>query len=257
MDSSRPLFGRIVHSSRAANEHEYRAGLFTDAHTHDHSYLTIILSGVVRETFVRRTEDLTPGDVQLMIAGERHSNRYLVPTRCLHMEVDHILHEVPAVAPGPRRDPLTANYASIIRREASTPDDLAPVAIEGLLFALLTRFSRDSEAPPPWLHRVTDVLRSEYTSTPRLRDLASIAGVHRAHLCREFHRHMNRTIGSYVRELRVESACELLRTTKDTIANVALRCGFVDQSHFTNAFRRVMRMTPGQFRRIATQPANS
>jgi AraC family transcriptional regulator len=52
----------------------------------------------------------------------------------------------------------------------------------------------------------------------------------------------------YVLRRRVERAKELLGGTRLGVADVALRCGFGDQSAFTTAFRRLTRQTPTAFR---------
>jgi AraC family transcriptional regulator len=58
------------------------------------------------------------------------------------------------------------------------------------------------------------------------------------------------SIGTYVRALRVKHAKELL--PKRSLVEVALACGFADQSHFTRTFRRIEGMTPTEFRRSLT-----
>jgi AraC family transcriptional regulator len=261
------LFGRTVGSlatplARLA-EHDYPAGLVTNPHTHAHTYLTIVLAGSTVERFrgprsATRVEQLAAFDVQVMTAGERHSNRYLAPTRCLHVTIDAMLPALAAAgaapAPGPRRDPRAAVLGKLIWDEFRCADRAAPVAIEGLLHALLARpGSAARGAPaPPWLDRVVEALSDPRRDTPSLVELARLAGVDPAHLCRVFHRRMGRTIGQFVRERRIERACRLLRDSRATLAQVALDCGFSDQSHFTNAFRRATGVTPGRYRHLRT-----
>ena len=50
-------------------------------------------------------------------------------------------------------------------------------------------------------------------------------------------------------QVRVEFACRHLATSDLALIEIALLAGFAYQSHFTRTFRRLMRMTPGQFRR--------
>ncbi|MBM3845436.1 MAG: helix-turn-helix transcriptional regulator [Verrucomicrobia bacterium] len=46
------------------------------------------------------------------------------------------------------------------------------------------------------------------------------------------------TLGAYVNRLRMTRAIQLIETTDDTIASIALDLGFSDQSHFNRHFRR-------------------
>lgn len=246
MSASRvPLFGRIVRAVGSVAEHAYPAGLVATPHVHDHSYLTIVLDGSTTERFDHRTERLVPSTVHLMPAGEKHSNEYTAATRCLHVEVDEALNQVGVLGPGPLHDARAALFGTLLYDEFQRDDDLAPLSIQGLLLALLARAPL---ARTPWLSRVMDALRDSYSRKPSLSELAAIAEVHPAHLCRAFHRKTGKTIGAYVRELRIARACRLLSITDRTLAEIALDCGFSDQSHFTSAFRRIMRVTPGQFR---------
>jgi AraC-like DNA-binding protein len=51
-----------------------------------------------------------------------------------------------------------------------------------------------------------------------------------------------------LRQARVDLACELLLTTNESLATIADRCGFFDQSHFTKTFTQAKQLTPRQFR---------
>lgn len=246
---AQPLFGRVLSATAAVAEHAYPAGLTAESHFHDHSYISIVLGGACTERFAGRVETLAAGSVHLMVAGERHRNDYGADTRCLHIEVDRYL--AGDAAPGPLRDPRAPILGHVIAGEFHRHDDVAPLAIEGLLFALFAPEARTADAQPPWLARVTGVLHDAHAQKLTVAQLAIIAGVHPGHLCREFHRRTGRTIGAYVRELRVARARALLARSEAPLAEIALACGFADQSHFATTFRRIMRVTPGKYRRMS------
>ncbi len=54
---------------------------------------------------------------------------------------------------------------------------------------------------------------------------------------------------TYVRELRLRQACDLLERTGDPVKMIAWSVGYSDVSHFHHAFKRAMRMTPSEYRR--------
>jgi AraC family transcriptional regulator len=58
------------------------------------------------------------------------------------------------------------------------------------------------------------------------------------------------SVGDYVRRLRLEWAANELATSELPLADVAIGAGFVDQSHFTRAFKRHTGVTPGRFRAL-------
>jgi AraC family transcriptional regulator len=86
--------------------------------------------------------------------------------------------------------------------------------------------------------------------TPRLSELAAAADVHPVHFARAFRARYGRSPGEYLRHCRLERACALLRDLRTPLADIAAQCGYVDQSHFSHAFRRAYRLTPTAFRRL-------
>ena len=60
------------------------------------------------------------------------------------------------------------------------------------------------------------------------------------------------TFGEFVRRLRFEKARELLMSTSRPISEIALACGFTDQSHFSRRFRGEFGVTPNSFRGSAS-----
>lgn len=53
----------------------------------------------------------------------------------------------------------------------------------------------------------------------------------------------------FILKVRIQAACHLLRTTNETLLDIAERCGFCDQSYFTRQFRDSLDISPGKYRR--------
>lgn len=91
----------------------------------------------------------------------------------------------------------------------------------------------------------------------RLAENISLANVARecslsvAQFARAFKRSTGLAPYQFLTERRVDRARELLSRTSMPLAEVAMRCGFADQSHFTKVFRRAMGASPGSFRTAA------
>jgi AraC family transcriptional regulator len=49
--------------------------------------------------------------------------------------------------------------------------------------------------------------------------------------------------------MRVNRAKELLRQTDRSLSEIAIECGFFDQSHFNKSFRAATACSPGEFRK--------
>jgi AraC family transcriptional regulator len=82
-----------------------------------------------------------------------------------------------------------------------------------------------------------------------LADLAGIAGVSVSRFAHVFKEDTGCAPHQYILATRVNRAKSLLREPDLTIAEVAQRCGFGDQSHLTNAFRQRVGTSPHAYRR--------
>jgi len=91
-------------------------------------------------------------------------------------------------------------------------------------------------------------MEEHYPEKVTLEDLAEAAGVTPKYLCRSFCSLTGKTPISYLNEYRIDCACELLRTTDDSMLEIAGLCGFSDQSYFVRLFKRQKGITPGQYR---------
>lgn len=82
-----------------------------------------------------------------------------------------------------------------------------------------------------------------------LDELARQAGVSRFHFARQFRLSTGESAMEYLRRIRIERSKSILQTRDSTIAEVASRLGFSDQSHFTRIFGRLVGVSPGSFAR--------
>lgn len=104
-------------------------------------------------------------------------------------------------------------------------------------------------APPAAVLRAVALMRSRLAESISLDELAGVAGLSPFHFARQFKAATGHPPHDYHIRLRVDRAQELLRTRgrEWTLAAIATECGFVDQSHFSRHFKRVVGVTPGEY----------
>jgi transcriptional regulator GlxA family with amidase domain len=61
----------------------------------------------------------------------------------------------------------------------------------------------------------------------------------------------------YLRRYRVKRAQEMMLLTSESLATIAVGCGFADQSHFTRTFRRMVGVAPAAWRRTFSKGPGS
>jgi AraC-like DNA-binding protein len=82
-----------------------------------------------------------------------------------------------------------------------------------------------------------------------IKELARECRLSTAHFSRAFRRSVGVAPHNWLIEQRIVLSKEKLRDDRLSLADVALQCGFCDQSHFTRHFTRIVGITPRAWRR--------
>ena len=90
-------------------------------------------------------------------------------------------------------------------------------------------------------------ISDNYSNNISLDDLSRIAGMNPKYFCRYFRSLTGRTPIDYLNYYRIECASEMLSTKDITIREVAISCGFNDESYFIKTFNKYKGITPKQF----------
>ncbi len=99
------------------------------------------------------------------------------------------------------------------------------------------------------LFRALDYISSEYSEAIKVRDIASYCHISENHLRRIFSSYMNMSPLEYINQVRIQTACEYLKKTDESVAMIAMKCGFSTSSTFNRNFRQFMGVTPIEWRR--------
>ncbi|HYG22628.1 MAG TPA: AraC family transcriptional regulator [Verrucomicrobiae bacterium] len=97
--------------------------------------------------------------------------------------------------------------------------------------------------------RAVQRIQSRYHEPLRVRELAAHAGLSEYQFEQRVRRIFQLTAGQLLQKTRMEQAVRLLRASDRTIAEIALDCGYSDQSAFTRQFRQTVGLSPTQYRR--------
>jgi len=102
----------------------------------------------------------------------------------------------------------------------------------------------------PWQERrAKERLLADLTEHTTVSELAQECRMSVSHFARCFRQTTGMTAHQWRMHHRVEAAKEILRDRSRELSDIALACGFADQSHFTRAFSRAAGMPPGAWRR--------
>ena len=96
--------------------------------------------------------------------------------------------------------------------------------------------------------RALRALRSNPARAWTVRELAKVAGASRASLVRLFHATTGTSPKRWLTAHRLERAAELLGSEEVTVADVAVRVGYVSEFAFSRAFKRRYGVPPARYR---------
>lgn len=245
--------GLLIESTR------FESGLVIPRHEHEHAFFCLVTAGRASRQWQGRRGQSAPMRLTLFPAEQPHENLWgLEGGEALHIEfAAGWLQRAGAAAQVleqagdfDRGQPLV--LAERLARECRQPDDVTPLAAEGLVLELLAACRREGGervAPmPPWLRRAAERLQDDWLAPPGLAELARDAGVSPDHLTRRFRAAFGLTPGDFLRQRRIDEAVRLMQATTNSLADIALACGFADQSHFGRVFKRLHGISPDAYR---------
>ena len=237
-------------------------------HWHDEYQLCLIEEGA-GELLYRAARHANPASSLFVVhPGEIHSNRSIVAEGCSYRTLNvhpDLLRRAACDVSGRERGlpwfPTTVlidgallrrflRAHSLLERPAARLERDA--ALGSLLAHLVERHAEEPIASGSGgadrgaAARVRDYLEAHCAEEVRLADLASIAALSPYHLSRVFQRAYGLAPHAYQIQARISRARALLRAGLSP-AQVAVRTGFADQSHFHRRFKSVVGVTPGAY----------
>ena len=144
---------------------------------------------------------------------------------------------------------------SKINNEFQHSDNFSPIAIKNTLVELLIFIFRNHdtstivvEKSDQRIQSAINFILSNYANSITLLDCAKIAYMSPSHFSREFHKTTALSFKEFLNKIRVDASLELLKTTQNSIAQVAQLVGFSSESYFGYVFKEINGISPSQYR---------
>ena len=242
----RPVRGvRGVETLRAE-----RLRLAFDRHFHDSYSFGLILGGVERCSLRGTRHYFEPGTVPMFNPGEVHDGAPATE----HGWSYRMVYVDPALVPGERVFPLAERRDHearlAVERLFDAVDFGSELGIdEALRHALDVLLGTGCQGQSiAALAKVRERIDAEFCEPLRLRDIAQCAGLSPTRLLRAFEANYGLTPHRYQQSRRVAKAKRMILAGARP-AEVAVACGYSDQSHLNRWFLRIHGTTAGRLRR--------
>ncbi len=250
---------------------ELHHGRYTDfgfpKHSHDEYVIGVNYSGLEHVWLDGKTFEAPPGLITAYNPGEVQSSGCDAPDgwefKSLYIDTETVRWMLGEQAPPHSHwsierplidDPVLFGLLQRLDPRGLVADtagqrDLA-VDFIGRLFSSHSKAGalRPIDPPHPKLRRAIAYIQDHLSEAIRLEDLAAISELSPYHLVRACRRATGFPPHQYQLQARIRLAKARLRQG-DKIADIAVDLGFVDQGHLHRNFRRIVGVTPGQYRR--------
>ncbi|QIG98093.1 helix-turn-helix domain-containing protein [Bradyrhizobium sp. 6(2017)] len=158
-------------------------------------------------------------------------------------------------------DVTISGLGSLLLPVLSHPDQANQLFVDHVLLAVgvhvahtyggmrpMSRPARGGLAP--WQERrAMEILRANIKRGVALKEVARECGISVGYFSHAFRRTLGVAPHKWIIEQRVVLSKEKLRDDRLSLSDVAIECGFSDQSHLTRAFRQTVGVSPGAWRR--------
>ncbi len=158
-------------------------------------------------------------------------------------------------------DPVIQQLAVALKTEIQTGCMSGRLYGESLGTALAARLVQNYAVSNPALEckahgltrsqlaQVIDYIQANLAEDLSILDLATLTSMSESHFSRSFKQSVGISPYQYLIQQRVERAKQLLKQPASSISDIAVDCGFANQTHLTKVFRQITGMTPKAYQK--------
>jgi AraC family transcriptional regulator len=159
-----------------------------------------------------------------------------------------------------QRDPIMFRMAQILVLALEDPELVSSALVDqlGLAFhehiivtygGVATSRHRAGHLAPWQMRRLSEFAAAHMATNPSIVQLARVCELSPSYFATAFRQTTGMTPHQWLLKRRIERAKTMLRDGESGLAEIAMECGFCDQSHLSRVFVRMEKCGPGAWRR--------
>lgn len=98
------------------------------------------------------------------------------------------------------------------------------------------------------INRALKYIQRNFGKSLTLNEIADFCSFSRSSLCHLFKKHTGVSVHSYIADLRIKCAKELLKISNQSVSAIAVKCGFSDYNYFASCFKKKTGLSPSEYR---------
>ncbi len=99
-----------------------------------------------------------------------------------------------------------------------------------------------------FINLATEYIHNNYNKKIALQDIAYRSMLSKSYFCQLFKETTGMSFLKYLQKVRIDHVCDKLKSTDESIHNIAVNSGFEDIKFFYTIFKKETNMTPGEYR---------
>ena len=139
-------------------------------------------------------------------------------------------------------DRLTELYVSPV----PFANELADTLFQYLIYSLAS--ANEKNRKNRYVDNMQRYICASFSEKICLEEVAKSAHISKSYASYIFRKETGLSINSYILDIRMQHATQLLRYTNKSIADIAAKTGFPDNYYFSRAFKRKMSVSPSEYR---------
>ena len=121
-----------------------------------------------------------------------------------------------------------------------------------MLIQTMREIGKSSRTEPQsdTVSQIASYVRAHYGERIKLSEIAGQYNYSLPHLSKKFQQEMGIGFSDYLQRIRLEQSCRLLECSSKSVSEIAALCGYSDVRFFNQLFRRALKMSPREFKKL-------
>lgn len=225
-------------------------------HYHENPHLSLVLQGGNIENRKTGSLERKTGDLIFYRSGELHQTLpATTDSKNINLEIENsflLKYDISETKFDNISLGRPQNVLSFVKiyNEIYLNDSLSDTSIQILTISIINSKESETAKKPGWAVKLHELLHDQWDQSHSLDYLSKITNVHPVTISKYFINYFGCAFGEYMRKLKISRSLPLIKSSKYSLTDVAIMCGFADQSHFIRNFKAYTGFLPKEFKKL-------